>query len=211
VSAVKNYLLLTGATGLVGRYLLRDLLLDGRHVAVMARSTEKQSAAERIESILVHWEDEMGVRLNRPVVLEGDLSERDLGLSGDARTWIRRNVIGALHNAAVLHFHGKDPAGEPWRTNVNGVEAFIDFCREADIREMDYVSTAYVCGDREGVIYERDRTSRTTTRSRSIRARTSSGTPAVSTGSRSTDPRSSPAIRSQATRARITGSISTSA
>lgn len=156
MSAVKNYLLLTGATGLVGRYLLRDLLLDGRHVAVMARSTDKQSAAERVEAILVHWEEEMGVRLNRPVVLEGDLSERGLGLNGDARTWIRRNVIGALHNAAVLHFHGKDPAGEPWRTNVNGVEAFIDFCREADIREMDYVSTAYVCGDREGVIYERD-------------------------------------------------------
>lgn len=156
MNAVKKYLLLTGSTGLVGRYLLRDLLLDGRHVAVMVRASEKRTAAERIESILVHWENEMGVRLNRPVVLEGDLSDRGLGLSGDARSWIRRHVIGVLHNAAVLHFHGKDPAGEPWRTNVQGVEAMVNFCREADIREMDYVSTAYVCGDRDGLVFERE-------------------------------------------------------
>ena len=35
---MSKYLLLTGATGLVGQYLLRDLLLEGMPVAVLIRS-----------------------------------------------------------------------------------------------------------------------------------------------------------------------------
>ena len=67
---MSKHLLLTGATGLVGQYLLRDFLLEGTPLAVLIRSKGKRSAHERLEQILGHWEDDLGRRLPRPVCLD---------------------------------------------------------------------------------------------------------------------------------------------
>lgn len=45
-------ILLTGATGLLGRYLLRDLSLAGHKLAVVVRPTERQAADARVASLL---------------------------------------------------------------------------------------------------------------------------------------------------------------
>ena len=46
------HILLTGATGLVGQYLWRDLLLEGQDVAVVIRSQGRKTAQERLASVL---------------------------------------------------------------------------------------------------------------------------------------------------------------
>ena len=50
-----QYLLLSGATGFLGRYLLRDLLMEGQRVAVIVRPSAKQTAQQRIDQILTEW------------------------------------------------------------------------------------------------------------------------------------------------------------
>lgn len=140
------YTLLTGATGLVGRYLVRDLLLNGHQLAVVVRSSRKQSPRDRMEEILQHWERELGRPLPRPVVLAGDIAESGFGLSNEDREWVGENCDKIIHSAAILEFYGKDRAGEPWRTNLNGTQNMINLCRELDIRDIHYVSTAYVAG-----------------------------------------------------------------
>src|SRR5262245_56950104 len=117
-----KYTILKGVTGLVGRYLLRDFSLQDQRLAVIVRPGEKESAAERIESILQFWEANQSVLLPRPVVLEGDVTEPNLGLDATARRWASANSSRILHNAATLTFHGTDRAGEPWRTNLGGTE-----------------------------------------------------------------------------------------
>ena len=72
-SSSARSLLVTGGTGLLGSYLIRDLLLDGRGLAVIVRRERRASAAARIEAIVRFWEDLLGKRLARPTVLEGDL------------------------------------------------------------------------------------------------------------------------------------------
>ena len=52
---MSEYTLLTGATGLVGRYLLRDLLSEGTRLAVLVRPCKKQSAAALIEAVMQMW------------------------------------------------------------------------------------------------------------------------------------------------------------
>ena len=42
---MKQFLLLTGGTGLLGRYLVRDLLASGVQLAVLARDRRGESAA----------------------------------------------------------------------------------------------------------------------------------------------------------------------
>lgn len=148
--------LLTGATGLLGRYLLRDLLCAGRRVAAVVRQGRRWNAEERIEAAMQTWERTLEQELPRPYVLEGDLQEPGLGFSEDDRAWIAENCSSALHNAASLAFVGADRNGEPWRSNVTGTQSVLDLCRETGIADYHHVSTAYVCGLRQDTIAESD-------------------------------------------------------
>jgi len=140
---------------LLGRYLLRDLLLADQRVVVVARASKRQSVADRIESLLQMWEVELGQVLPRPVCLEGDLSQEFLGIEEVHRQWLAEHCSRVLHSAAALKFE-EEADGEPWRTNVEGTRHVLGLCRDVEIRQMHYVSTAYVSGDREGRIYEHE-------------------------------------------------------
>lgn len=140
------YTLLTGATGLVGRYLVRDLLLNGHNLAVVVRDSRKLGARERMEQVLQYWEGQLGRSLPRPVVLVGDISAEGFALCDRDREWIEQNVDKIIHSAAILEFYGADRNGEPWRTNLGGTRNMINLCRELNIRDIHYVSTAYVAG-----------------------------------------------------------------
>jgi len=149
-----TYMLLTGGTGLLGRYLLRDLTLADVPLAVLVRPTRWESATQRIESILARWENELGQALARPVVLEGDIAEPNLGLSDVDLRWVATNCRSVLHSAASLTFQAEEADGEPWRSNVQGTRHVLEVCRQAGIRQYHHVSTAYVCGKRRGRILE---------------------------------------------------------
>lgn len=145
---------MTGATGLLGGYLLRDLLLDGRDVAVLARGDRRRSPTERVAALLRRWEEELGKRLPHPVVLEGDLTRPACGVDAATLRWIGGHCDEVLNNAASLAFHGPDRDAEPWRTNVGGTAAILDLVRAAGVRHLHHVSTAYVCGLRTGMVAE---------------------------------------------------------
>lgn len=148
------YQLLTGATGLLGNYLLRDLLTEGVPVAVVVRSQRRQSARQRIENLLLQWDRELGRQLPRPVVLEGDISREDLGLNAVDIRWVAEHCSAMIHNAASLTFHATSEAGEPWSSNVQGTRNVLEFCRQTRIRKFYHVSTAYVAGLRNGTVLE---------------------------------------------------------
>ncbi len=149
-----TYHLLTGATGLLGSYLLRDCLRQGHRLAVLVRPSRRESARERVEAIVSRCEAELGTVLSRPVVIEGELTESDLGLDGAGLGWISRHCRSVIHNAANLTFHGSGREGEPWHTNFDGTRRILDLCRTTGIRRFHYISTAYVCGLREGRVLE---------------------------------------------------------
>lgn len=152
-----GYVLLTGATGLLGTYLVRDWLRAGVQLALLARPTRHASARQRVESLVQHWEKQYGYALPRPVVLEGHLQGGDLGLGDDGLRWASANCEAVVHNAASLTFYGEDgPAGEPWKSNLEGTKNLLEFCRRTKIRDFHHVSTAYVCGQRRGRILESD-------------------------------------------------------
>lgn len=148
-----GYILLTGSTGLLGRYLLRDLLLANKKLAVVVRATTKQTVQQRIETILQQWEQELGMMLSRPIYLVGDVTEPLLGLDPAAVTWLTEQCTAIVHSAASLTFFAEGN-GEPWTTNLNGTRHVLELCHATDIRELHYLSTAYVCGMRDGVILE---------------------------------------------------------
>ncbi|MFO0810828.1 MAG: SDR family oxidoreductase [Gemmataceae bacterium] len=146
-----SHVLLTGATGLLGRYLVRDLVSLGVPVAALARPSEKQSGTERVAEAMAPLDAPM------PKVLEGDIAEPGLGLSAEDRAWVAANCDRVLHSAASLVFHCADQGRDPWRSNYFGTQHVAALAREAGIRSFHHVSTAYVCGTRAGIIREDER------------------------------------------------------
>ncbi len=149
-----HYTLLTGATGFLGRYLLKDMLLAEMPVAVLVRSTKRESAQQRIESVLAYWEEQLDRTLARPVVLEGDMRQTGCGLSPAALGWLKQHCDTIVHSAASMMFHADDAKGEPFLTNVVGAANLLAVCQAAGIRHFHHVSTSYVCGLRTGRILE---------------------------------------------------------
>jgi thioester reductase-like protein len=147
-------ILLTGATGLLGRYLLRDLAVAGHSLAVLTRDSHAARAAERVGEIVTFWSESLGQALPMPRVIVGKLGPgADVSLAD--RYWLRENCRMIVHAAASLSFR-PCPDGEPWRTNFDGTAALLGLARELGIAEWHHVSTAYVCGRRRGTIREED-------------------------------------------------------
>lgn len=151
-----KYCLLTGATGLLGRYLLRYLLPREYPLAVLIRGNRAATARQRMETVVLELEEQLQRTLPRPVLLTGDLSSPGLGLSSEDRAWIRRRVDSVLHNAASLTFENGEPHEEPWKTNLTGTQLLLEATREWGVRQFHHVSTAYVCGLRRGLVYENE-------------------------------------------------------
>lgn len=149
-----SYHLLTGATGLLGRSLLRDLAAAGRRVAVIVRGSKTAGAPERVDELLDDWREVAGVDVPCPVVLEGELSADGLGLTAEQRSWIAENVREVIHSAASLSFQLRESDGEPYTSNVTGTRNMLALCRDTGVRRLHHVSSAYVCGLRRGRILE---------------------------------------------------------
>jgi thioester reductase-like protein len=147
--------LLTGATGLLGRYLLRDLLASGRDVAVLVRAGREVSAQERMYQLASLWGEQLPAQLTSAQVVTGDLHEPDLGLRATDRAWLARHCLAVVHAAAAVTLR-PSAGSDLWTTNVQGTRHVLDLCRSLGIVEFHHISTAFVCGDRPGTVQEND-------------------------------------------------------
>ncbi|MDR2171979.1 MAG: SDR family oxidoreductase [Planctomycetaceae bacterium] len=156
IMTTNKYTFITGASGLLGAYLLKDLLLSGKPCAVVVRANRFENGAQRIESILARFESDNKIILPRPVVLEGDLSKEMFGFNKSDVKWIGEHCDAILHNAASLSFNIDEKTNEPYRSNVNGTENVLNFCNETKIKRFHHVSTAYICGLRTDTCFENE-------------------------------------------------------
>ncbi|MCL2005713.1 MAG: SDR family oxidoreductase [Planctomycetaceae bacterium] len=151
--STQEFVFLTGATGLLGSYILHNLLKRKQNVALLARPGRKETAEQRISKILAHWKRGKGDTLPTPKVFSGDLTQLDYKQPGELQE-LYGKCKSIIHCAASLTFYG--PQGEePWTSNVDGTKRILDFCEAAEVPEMHYVSTAYVAGSSKH-FYEQD-------------------------------------------------------
>ena len=131
---------LTGATGVIGSFLVSQALAEGRPLAVLARDKGPIPAAKRLPS---------GVK-----VLKGDLTRPKLGLSKEDLNWVQENCQQVIHAGASVRFLVDESSGEPYRSNIDGMRHTLQLCQNLGLKKLALVSTAYVCGDRAGIIAE---------------------------------------------------------
>jgi len=143
----QSNILLTGATGFIGRCVLRELLLRGRSVVVIVRPRSSKTGVSRLRGMMRQsgWPGDWDRSVH---VVEGSLPDvippkRDLIHSCDR----------IIHCAAALNFD-QNRGGEPQRTNVDGTIQLGQLANECGIQKFLYVSTAYVCGHTRGLVSE---------------------------------------------------------
>jgi long-chain acyl-CoA synthetase len=134
--------LLTGATGFVGREVLsRFLERDSRHVFALVRADNDDQAAGRLPGHA------------RLTAVAGDIEQRNLGLAANSSERLRREVTTVLHCAASVSFDM--PLEQSRNVNVEGTRRVLDFARSCTrLERFSYVSTAYVAGEPGGLFRE---------------------------------------------------------
>ena len=141
-------ILVTGVTGFVGRSVARELLRAGRSNVVLARARDGVPAAARVAAAVgVTTDDE------RVEVIEGDLAAADCALH--ARDWrsLQASVDTVIHCAGDTAFAPERL--EPFEAgHVGGPCRLLEGLAAGGLRRWVHVSTAYVCGQRQGLIRE---------------------------------------------------------
>ncbi len=154
----KKVIFLTGATGLIGSYLLKLLLEKGHKVFCLARSKNEKSAEERVIEILNFWSKDISFDPKNLKILEGDITKKNLGLNKKLLNLLKKEVDQIFHCAAVTKFNW--PLDEIRKVNVEGtrnvLELGVKWSKEGKLERVNHLSTAYVCGDYKGVFKEDD-------------------------------------------------------
>src|SRR4051812_29351735 len=135
--------LLTGFPGFLAGRLVPRLLADDDEARIVALVEPRM--VQRARAAAPDGVD----------VQPGDITDATLGL--DPRTYDRlaSETVRVFHLAAVYDLAvGADLAE---RVNVGGTQHVVDFCRRATkLERHHYISTAYVAGQRSGLVLEDD-------------------------------------------------------
>jgi thioester reductase-like protein len=139
--------LVTGFPGFIGRRLVGRLIDDDPETRVVALVEERMLGGAR--------EAAEGIDAERIEVLAGDIGERRLGLGDPDHERLRTEVRRVYHLAAIYDL--AVPLTVAQRVNVDGTGNVLELCAEAEsLERLAYVSTAYVAGNRSGVVYEHE-------------------------------------------------------
>ncbi len=155
----KKTVFLTGATGLVGSYLLKVLLQEGHKVYVLARGKDNKGARDRVVDILKFWDKNVIRKKSHNLrILEGDITEKKLGLKKQNIALLTNEIDEIFHSAAVTQYNW--PLEKIRKVNVEGTKNVLKLAlkcsKEGPLKKINHISTAYVCGDYKGVFKEDD-------------------------------------------------------
>ena len=140
--------LVTGFPGFIGRRLVAALLERGPEDGVIALVEPRMVLAARTAAAELGG----GARLE---ILEGDITLPRLGLGEDRYRRLAAEVAVVHHLAAIYDLAVPEAVAQ--LVNVDGTGNVVTFCRDVErLERLNYVSTAYVAGDRTGVVYEHE-------------------------------------------------------
>jgi myxalamid-type nonribosomal peptide synthetase MxaA len=135
--------LLTGATGFLGAYLLHDLLRrTDERVACFIRPDTHQSGIARIRRSLERyriWDDSFESRI---VAVEGDLRRPLLGLTPERFEQLAAETGAIYHSAALVNF--LYPYAALKSTNVDGTRELLRLACVREPKTMHFVSTVSI-------------------------------------------------------------------
>ena len=157
---MKKTIFITGATGNVGAKLVAQILQNdlNAHLVLLIRSQSTVEGEQRVmEAVqMVSPEIDYSQARRRIEVVCGDVSMDKLGFSDWEYSKFAEEVTHIIHSAATTQFNL--PLECAHQVNVVGTKNVMEFAKMAqhagNLNKVAHISTAYVCGNLEGTIYE---------------------------------------------------------
>jgi thioester reductase-like protein len=176
----EKVVLITGSTGFLGSAITQRLLVSGCKLRLLIRKRDTDSSqisfgGESLIKALIQGNqlDEyspgqcrvVGDQLNddkslhelfisNVEIYEGDITSSSLGLEKQEYMKLCNEVDEVFHCAAVTHFEMQG-ADEHMAVNIKGTENVLQFTNSGKQKRFHYISTAYVAGKQNGMIYEK--------------------------------------------------------
>jgi amino acid adenylation domain-containing protein/thioester reductase-like protein len=140
LDAEPKNILLTGATGFLGAFMLRELMRQtSARIHCLVRCSDQEQGRRRIQQTLERfmiWED---AYLDRIVALPGDLSQSLLGLSEDEFQKLSLELDSIYHSGANVGF--LDSYYRLKATNVGGTKEIIKLACRGRVKPLHHVSS----------------------------------------------------------------------
>jgi thioester reductase-like protein len=135
-----KHILLTGATGFVGAFLLHDLLKQtSAQVYCLLRADDIEKGLERLKRNLNAyslWDETFRHRI-KPVL--GDLGSPQLGLNNHSFDELAKQIDMIFHNGAMVNF--VHPYSAHKASNVLGTQEILRLACRAKLKPVHHVST----------------------------------------------------------------------
>jgi nucleoside-diphosphate-sugar epimerase len=141
-------ILITGATGFIGRHVARRLYQTGFHVMALTRDQGGITARRRVEKAL-----QISDSNDRLEVIHSDLSQPGAGLCQSDLARLRRTVQTVIHCAGDTSFFPQSLSASR-ALSIDGPIALLVALGGGRLERWCQISTAFVCGRRCGTVFE---------------------------------------------------------
>ncbi|HKQ12662.1 MAG TPA: SDR family oxidoreductase [Steroidobacteraceae bacterium] len=137
---------ITGATGFLGRYLVRELLARGADGSIFLLL--RGASQTKLEQLRQWW----GAGSESVIAIDGDLSAPGLGVSAADRSWLRGRVTHFFHLAALYDIEAGDEALQ--QANVAGTRHALELAQELGASCFHHCSSIAAAGTYSGTFTE---------------------------------------------------------
>ncbi|MBI5804541.1 amino acid adenylation domain-containing protein, partial [candidate division TA06 bacterium] len=137
--------LLTGATGYLGMYILRELLeKSDSNITVLIRAGNNAAAEERLKKKWAHYFGDSLMEKDRARirVLSGDLAAENLGLDPKEYQVLCQEIDCIIHSAAYTKHFGEYQAF--YRGNIAATRNLLDLAKTGRRKVFNHISTTSV-------------------------------------------------------------------
>ncbi|MEO8755940.1 MAG: SDR family oxidoreductase, partial [Casimicrobiaceae bacterium] len=134
----------TGATGFIGQFLVRNLLKRKQPIYVLVR----KSSVKKLDALRAEW----GATDKDVIAVVGDLSRRNLGVADADVKKLKGKIDHMFHLAAIYDL--KASAEDQQAANVDGTRHAVQFAQAASVGCLHHVSSIAAAGLYDGVFRE---------------------------------------------------------
>jgi nucleoside-diphosphate-sugar epimerase len=148
-SAIGNRQFLTGFPGFIAGKLVERLVKEDVQFFLLVQSVFLEKARKQIKEIV----SECGVAADRFQIIEGDITQPNLGMSVLDYERTKEETTSIFHLAAIYDLAVTRDVG--MHVNVEGTRNVNAFAQAVkNLHRYNYISTCYVAGKRKGLIKE---------------------------------------------------------
>uniref|UniRef100_A0A6C0BM02 Carrier domain-containing protein n=1 Tax=viral metagenome TaxID=1070528 RepID=A0A6C0BM02_9ZZZZ len=134
-------ILVTGATGFLGRQIVIELCKRGLNVTLMIRGSEGRKRFQQLACKFPGFKQEY---MSQITVVQGDLTQDGFGMSSDLYSLLSQTITSVIHSGADISYIKNYELLK--NANVTGTLRVLEFCHTGIEKTLHHVSSMAVFG-----------------------------------------------------------------